>query len=121
MLRSPLALADGYSIPPEDECPMTTYFSRDSKEGPPPPKDMKYPVKFPVRANEIKYGPGHKWYYKADMMPDDVLVLKRHDTETDGRVTRVGHCAFLDPNAPPDLPPRQSIELRLFAFFHKEH
>ena len=51
------------------------------------------------------------------MTPDQVILLKTFDSETDGRARFIGHSAFEDPNTPSDAPMRESIEMRTIAFF----
>jgi hypothetical protein len=51
------------------------------------------------------------------MTPENVLLLKTYESETDGRARFLGHSAFEDPNTPPDAPVRESIEMRTMAFF----
>jgi hypothetical protein len=50
------------------------------------------------------------------MQPDEVLLLKCFDADP-ARATFTAHSAFDHPAAPPDCPPRQSIEVRTLAFF----
>eukprot|EP00239_Pterosperma_sp_CCMP1384_P007623 CAMPEP_0197844520 /NCGR_PEP_ID=MMETSP1438-20131217/1508_1 /TAXON_ID=1461541 /ORGANISM="Pterosperma sp., Strain CCMP1384" /LENGTH=287 /DNA_ID=CAMNT_0043455349 /DNA_START=134 /DNA_END=994 /DNA_ORIENTATION=- len=59
----------------------------------------------------------HRWYYYPEMTKNEVLLFKQWDSDITlpGRVCF--HTAFNDPNAPPDTPPRQSIEARGIAFF----
>lgn len=58
----------------------------------------------------------HQWYYYPDMERDEALLLKCFDTDTS--LTRFGaHAAFKHPQTPADAPPRESIEVRTFAFF----
>ena len=55
------------------------------------------------------------------MGTDEALLLKCFDSRDDGAVARFApHTAFLDPAAPPDAPPRESIELRAYVFFSDE-
>jgi hypothetical protein len=50
------------------------------------------------------------------MQADEALLLKCFDSDRDvARFT--AHTAFDDPGAPPDTPPRQSVEVRTLAFF----
>jgi hypothetical protein len=49
--------------------------------------------------------------------PDDVVLLKTCESETDGRARFLGHSAFEDPRSAPDAPTRESIEIRTMAFF----
>jgi hypothetical protein len=51
------------------------------------------------------------------MTPDQVVLLKTYESETDGRARFVGHTAFNDPTSPPDAPFRESVEIRTMAFF----
>jgi hypothetical protein len=51
------------------------------------------------------------------MKPDQALLLKTYDSETDGRARFMGHSAFVDPTTPPDALTRSSIEIRTMAFF----
>jgi len=76
---------------------------------------------YPNRRGEtysVKYNPNHRWFYFPEMTADEALLLKCYDSTADGR-TRFGpHTAFIDPTAPADAPPRESIELRALVF-HK--
>ena len=76
---------------------------------------------YPNRRGEtysVKYNPNHRWFYFPEMTADEALLLKCYDSAADGR-TRFGpHTAFIDPTAPADAPPRESIELRTLVF-HK--
>jgi hypothetical protein len=76
---------------------------------------------YPNRRGEtysVKYNPNHRWFYFPEMTANEALLLKCYDSAADGR-TRFGpHTAFIDPTAPADAPPRESIELRTLVF-HK--
>jgi hypothetical protein len=77
-------------------------------------------LKYKERTGEIfvmRHSPQHKWYYFPDMQPDDALLLKTYDSETDGRARFMGHTAFEDPTTKPGAKPRQSVEVRTMAFF----
>ncbi len=81
---------------------------------------IKMNLRYRERTGEIfvmRHRPQHRWYYFPKMRPDQAVLLKTYDSETDGRARFVGHTAFEDPNTPPDAPKRQSIELRTMAFF----
>jgi hypothetical protein len=72
------------------------------------------------RVGEIYIGvfnPAHAWFYVPDMARDEAIVIKCYDSATDGRARFSLHSAFADPTSAPDAPPRQSIEIRAFAFF----
>ncbi|KAF5342806.1 hypothetical protein D9758_013367 [Tetrapyrgos nigripes] len=62
------------------------------------------------------YNPGQKWKYLRGMTPDDIVLIKCHDSREDvARLTP--HTAFEDPTTPPDALPRESIELRSLVFY----
>jgi hypothetical protein len=65
----------------------------------------------------MRHSPKHKWWYFPKMTPEQVILLKTFDSETDGRARFVGHTAFEDPTSPADATTRESIEIRTIAFF----
>ncbi len=96
---APLAICDATTVAPGDLVPADLVY-RD-------------------RVGEtygVTYNPEHRWYYVPDMQPDEALLLKCYDSSTDGRARFVPHTAFEDPTAPPDMLPRESIELRTLVF-----
>ena len=77
-------------------------------------------LKYDDRVGEIhrtKYNPDHRWVYFPQMKPDELILLKCYDTETDGRARWTAHTAFDDPTSPADAAPRQSIETRTIALY----
>jgi hypothetical protein len=81
---APLAVADAGSVAPDDLVAS----------------DLIYPD----RRGEIysvKFGPAHQWFYVSRMQPDEALLLKCYDSETDGRARFAPHTAFFDPTSPP--------------------
>jgi len=98
--RDPLAIADARSIAAKDLIPTER--------------------RFPDRVGEIyqfTYSPAHRWFWFPDMHRDEAIVFKVYDSMTDGRARWGAHAAFENPLAPPDAPPRESIEIRAFAFY----
>lgn len=76
--------------------------------------------RYPHRVGQtyrLKYSPNHRWFYFPEMRRDEALVFKVYDSEKDGRARFTPHTSFDDPTSPPNAPPRQSIEVRAFAFF----
>ncbi len=67
--------------------------------------------------SSVRFNPAHRWVYFSGMRPDEVLLIKCHDSATDGRARLSFHTAFEDPTTPADAPPRESIELRTLVFF----
>lgn len=74
----------------------------------------------PDRIGELElvcWNPGHRWYFYPSMQRDEALLIKTFDSARDGRARRCPHTAFASPLAPPDAPPRESMESRLLVFF----
>jgi hypothetical protein len=97
---APLAVCDATSVAEADLVPQDLIY-RD-------------------RTGEIyalTYNPAHRWYYAPAMQADEALLLKCFDSLKDGRARFMPHTSFADPNAPANLLPRESIELRTLVFF----
>jgi hypothetical protein len=100
VLSSPLALCDAQSVAPEDRIGC----------------DLDYGD----RVGEIynfAFNPDHRWYYVPNMQADEVLIFKNFDSREDGTARFTPHTAFDHPTSPPGVPPRESIETRVLAFF----
>lgn len=96
----PLAMCDVASSPPSDFVSLhLRYRERDGEN------------------YVLRYSPEHRWWYFPKMTPEQVILLKTYDSETDGRARFVGHSAFEDPTSRPDAPARESVEIRTMAFF----
>jgi hypothetical protein len=97
---NPLALADAKSVAMDDLLIA----------------ERRYPHRV-GQTYRLKYSPDHRWFYFPEMRRDEALVFKVYDSEKDGRARFTPHTSFDDPRSPPNAPPRQSIEVRAFAFF----
>jgi hypothetical protein len=64
----------------------------------------------------VAFNPAHRWFYFPDMSREEVVLIKCYDSDR-SRARFTAHTAFVDPNAPADAPPRESIEIRTIAFF----
>jgi hypothetical protein len=76
--------------------------------------------RYPGRIGEIyhvAYNPRHRWFYFPELRRNEVLFIKCFDSARDGRARLSVHTAFEDPTTPAGAPPRESIEVRTFAFF----
>lgn len=62
------------------------------------------------------HSPRRQWWYCRDMRRDEALVFRSFDSDPAG-AEQVPHSAFRDTTCPPGVPPRASIEVRVFAFF----
>jgi hypothetical protein len=75
---------------------------------------------YPQRRGELYYlahAPGQRWYYAPDMQPDEAWLLKNFDSATTGAARFAAHSAFEDPAPWGEVPARESIEVRAFAFY----
>jgi len=76
--------------------------------------------RYPHRVGQtyrLKYNPKHRWYYFPKMRRDEAIVFTVYDSLKDGRARFTPHTSFDDPTTAAGAPPRQSIEVRAFAFF----
>jgi len=96
----PLAIADAQTISPESL--VVT--------------ERRYPDRI-GQTYAITYDPAHRWYWFPRMRPEEALVFKTYESQTQGRARWTAHTAFEDPTTPPDARPRESIEIRTLAFF----
>jgi hypothetical protein len=97
---NPLAVADARSVAPEDLMIA----------------ERRYPHRV-GQTYRLKYNPSHRWFYFPRMRRDEAIVFTVYDSQKDGRARFTPHTSFEDPTTPPNAPPRQSIEMRAFAFF----
>jgi hypothetical protein len=111
---TPLAVCDSRSVR-ADEGTTNTLFIVDrlpdeaAMLGPMPNEDTV------PGAAIFHYNPAHRWWYFSNMMRDEALLIKFHDSDR-SRAWRTPHTAFRDPSFP-DARPRSSIEFRTVAFF----
>ncbi len=99
METTPLAIADARSIRPE------SFVATD--------------LVYPDRVGEIysvAYDPNLRWHYFSSMTRDEALLLKVFDS-ADNRAKWTAHGAFVNPQAPTDAAPRESIEVRTLLSF----
>jgi hypothetical protein len=99
LLDAPLAVCDAGSVAPSDLVPS----------------DLVYPNRT-GETYAVTYNPSHRWFYVSAMRRDEGLLIKCFDSLADGRARFTPHTAFLDPSAPVDVLPRESIEIRSLVF-----
>jgi hypothetical protein len=102
VLDSPLGVCDARSIAPGDLVPNARIYADRRGE---------------IQA--VRFNSAHRWYYFSEMQPEEALLLKCYDSADDGRARFTAHSAFLDPTAPPDSAPRESIETRALVLFRE--
>jgi hypothetical protein len=98
--RDPLAIADSRTLDLKD------FISAERR--------------FPDRVGEIyqlAFNPAHRWYWFPHMTRNEALVFKTFDSAKDGRARFSAHTSFDNPSASRNAAPRESIEIRAFAFF----
>ena len=64
----------------------------------------------------FRYSRNHRWIYFPGMTREEVLVFKGYDSDPH-RTGGVPHVAFDDPSCQAGAPPRESIDVRMIAFF----
>jgi hypothetical protein len=100
VLDSPLALCDARSFTDDDLIASDLVYQHIRGE-----------------TSSVTLKPGHRWYYFSEQQPDEVVLIRVHDSATDGRARLSFHTSFENPLAPADAPPRESIEVRTLVFF----
>jgi hypothetical protein len=92
---APLAVCDASSVAPVDLVPADLVYANRTGE-----------------TYAVTYNPSHRWFFVPAMQRDEALLIKCFDSLTDGRARFAPHTAFDDPTVPPDILPRESIEIR---------
>jgi hypothetical protein len=100
---------------PLRDAPLAVCGARSVAPGQLVASDLVYPNRV-GETYSVTFDPAHRWFYVSGMQPDEGLLLKCYDSETDGRARFAPHSAFIDPTAPADVAPRESIELRTLVF-----
>jgi hypothetical protein len=96
---APLAVCDAGSVAPSDLVPADLIYADRVGE-----------------TYAVTYNPRHRWFFVPAMQRNEALLIKCFDSFTDGRARFAPHTAFDDPTAPPDILPRESIEIRSLVF-----
>jgi len=110
----PLAVCEGGSLADDEGVPNTLHVV---DEMPPleamlaemPGEDER------IAASIFRHRPGHRWWYFSNMRVDEALLFKFYDSDH-SVAWRCPHTAFHD-NSLPGARIRESIEMRLFAYF----
>jgi len=97
---TPLALCDARSIAPSDL--IATEMRYRDRTG---------------ETFAIAFNPNQRWYYAPRMERGEVFVFKCFDSAPGDGPPFTAHTAFDDPTAPPDAPPRESIEARILVLY----
>jgi hypothetical protein len=100
VLDSPLALCDAQSFTGDDLIATDRVYQHVRGE-----------------TSSVAFNPKHQWYYFSEQRPDEVILIRVHDSANDGRAKLSFHTSFENPLAPANAPPRESIEVRTLVFF----
>jgi hypothetical protein len=113
----PLALCEGRSVR-DDEGTHNTKVDVDAI----PTGDALFA---PIEGEEdmpaatiFHHSPDHRWWYFPDMSPDEVILIKFHDSDH-ARAWRCPHTAFRDTSRAGAIE-RRSMEYRGIAFFTRD-
>ncbi len=101
--RSPLALCDASTVSRDDLFPSEVVGGLG---------DARRRSLFGFN---LAYNPGHRWTWLPRMQPDEAFAFRLFDSDPDA-VQFTAHTAIVDPTAPPDAAPRESLEIRTIAF-----
>jgi hypothetical protein len=96
---APLAVCDASTVAPKDLVPADLVYTNRIGE-----------------TYAVTYNRSHHWFFVPAMQRNEALLIKCFDSLTDGRARFAPHTAFDDPTAPPDVMPRESIEIRSLVF-----
>jgi hypothetical protein len=96
----PLGIADAQSLSPEDL--VVSERRAPNRVG---------------QTYAVTHNPAHRWLWFPRQRRDEAIVFKVYDSLKDGRARWTAHTAFDDPTSPANARPRESIEIRTFAFF----
>ena len=96
--------------------PLALCDARSIRRGDLVAADMVYRER---RGEEYRsvFNPNHRWYYYPGLEHREVILIKVCDTALDGRARCSLHSAFDDPGTPAGAAPRESIEVRVMAFW----
>ena len=101
---TPLAFCEPASVLPEDIVGCDQVITaRDGST-----------IRFELRL--YHYNPAQNWFYFPKLGRNDLMVFTGHDSDP-ARPQGIAHAAFSDPTCPEGVPPRESIDERLIAFF----
>lgn len=98
MYKDPLAVADATTIAEEDLVPARIIYDDHERE-----------------SWTVKASPKHRWHFKYQQRPDEVLLIKCCDSRRDV-ARRAPHTAFQDPRHVEEAW-RRSIEIRTMVFY----
>jgi hypothetical protein len=110
----PLAVCDARSVGREEGVPNTMFIVDRLPDERTMLAEMDNEKNAPAAAI-FHYNPAHRWWYFSNMMREEVLLFKFHDSDP-SKALRTPHTAFRDASFP-NAKTRESIEFRTIAYF----
>jgi hypothetical protein len=101
----PLAVCDARSLAPEDLVAADAVF------------DAPGQPEWSFEGLLVRYNPRHRWCAFSNMTRDEALIFKTNDSDS-AAPHHIAHSAFDDPNCPPGVAPRMSVEARAIAYWY---
>lgn len=106
--------------PPPQDVPLTVCDMRTVSEQDLVPADAIFDApdmpEWSFEGYLLHYNQKHRWCYFPDMTPGELLIFKSYDSVANP-LQCVPHVAFNHPDCPPGTAPRESFEVRGYAFF----
>ena len=99
-----------------DKDPLALCDARSVKKSDLIIAERRYPDRV-GQTYQIRYNKNHEWFYFPKMTRDEAIIFRVYDSEVDGRARFTPHTSFVDPNSDDLSKERESIEVRMMAFF----
>jgi len=110
----PLAVCEACSVAPHEGVPNIMVRVAALPDPAALPAQLPNEDSLPA-AWVFRFSPEHRWWYFPDMTPEELILLKFHDSDH-SRAWRVPHTSFFDESCG-RAAQRQSIEMRTVAYF----
>ncbi|KXS19838.1 hypothetical protein M427DRAFT_52685 [Gonapodya prolifera JEL478] len=104
--RDPLTVADGTTFTKANFVPAVVHYDGGAHAG-----------GWDGESLAVMHSDAHKWYYKHQMTPNEVVLIKNYDSDQNVPARFCPHSAIEDGAEADGLPPRESIEVRAFVFY----
>lgn len=101
---------------PVEDAPLAVATASSLESSAFVPLDLVYPDRI-GETYLVAHAPEHDWRYLSRQAPDEAMLFKCYDSARDGRARFTAHSAFVDPGAPGNARPQESIEIRTLVFF----
>lgn len=99
--KDPLAVADSQTVAEDDLVAASIIYANSGRR---------------QESWTVKANPGHRWYFKYGMRPDEVMLIKCFDSDETIVGRRAPHCAVEDLEEK-EAKYRESVEVRCLVFY----